>query len=177
MSNKRSKNYDRIKDRPLDPKQRKFVLCFMANGGNATQAAMEAGFTRNYESARTIGWQLVHTTANVSHAITKIREQAAKNTQTDADYVLRSLREIADACKAKRVERDPETGDVKEKGVVDSAGANKALELLGKNLRLFVESLEVTRKGALADMSDEELLQMWKATSTEGAGKKEKKSK
>lgn len=77
----------------------------------------------------------------------------------DATYVLKGLRNVADRCQqavpvmvrqgkgmVQKTEIDPETGE--ERGVweFDSAGANRALELLGKHLSLFTDRLEATGK-------------------------------
>lgn len=156
MARKRPKNFDKLKGKPLDPRQRAFVLMYLANGGNATQAAMEAGYTTNHNAAKTVGWQLVHTTANVAAEIERLKALAAKNALGDATYILRSIKEVADACKVKKYEVDDD-GNVHEKGVVDSSGALKALELLGKNQRLFVESIDMRMSSELSDLSDEEL--------------------
>ena len=156
MAHERPKNFDKLKGKMLSPKQRAFVLHYLANGGNAMKACMDAGYTSNPNSAKTLGWTLVHNTANVATEIERLRERAAKHAMADAAYVLRSIKEVADACKVRRYEQE-EDGTVVERGVVDSSGALKALELLGKNQRLFVESIDVRMKSELADIPDEEL--------------------
>jgi hypothetical protein len=169
----------RGRGKALDPRQRAFVLAYVANGGNATQAALDAGYTSNQNSAKTIGWELVHLRANVAEEIARLREVAARNAQADATYILRSIKEVADACKVRRYELDEKTGAVTERGVVDSPGALKALELLGKNQRLFVESLDVNMRSELSGVSDEELMRVLRQAQGEAgpAGGTEKKGR
>ena len=81
-----------------------------------------------------------------------------KRTEITADYVLSSLKEVAERCKqAIPVMMKDENGNMVETGEYkfDSAGANRALELLGKNLKLFIDKTEhsgaITVKSLLTD--------------------------
>lgn len=164
------KTTKKLKMRALTPFHRAFILHYMANGNNATRAYISAGGSPL--NADVNGWQLIHTNEPVSLEIRRLAELAAKKNEISAAYILGSLKGIADACKAHKVEVD-ENGVEHEKGVVDSSGANRALELLGKNQRLFVENIELTQTSALAEVPDEELLKMVKNAD----GEKKKKSK
>lgn len=67
-----------------------------------------------------------------------------------AEYVLNSLMEIVDRCKQAEPVLDHEgepTGEYK----FDSGGANRALELLGKHLKLFTDKIEVELTAGLAE--------------------------
>ena len=143
----------------LNPRQRAFILNYMANGHNATRAALAAGYSPN--GADVIGWQLVHQNKVVSKEIDRLLELATKKSGISATYILSSLKDVADACKAKRIEKDAD-GNPMERGVVDSSGANRALELLGKNLKLWVDTLDISRRTELDGVSDEELLKIIK---------------
>lgn len=149
------------KRRQMSPMARNFILNYMANGHNATQAALSAGYSPN--GADVAGWTLVHITPGVKEEIDRLKTLAIKKSEITATYILQSLKDVADACKVKKQERDAE-GRLIERGVVDSAGANRALELLGKNMRLFVDTLDITRRTELADLTDEDLLQVIKAS-------------
>jgi phage terminase small subunit len=129
----------------------------MANGHNATRAAIAAGYSPS--GADVAGWVLVHQNKQVSKEIERLTELAAKKSGISATYILSSLKDVADACKAKRIEKDADGNDV-ERGIVDSSGANRALELLGKNLKLWVDTLDISRRGELDGVTDEELLKI-----------------
>lgn len=175
MARKKGSKQDNSKNKPqpktkkiymgkLKPMQRAFILNYMANGHNATHAAIAAGYSPH--GADVQGWHLVHTCKPVKMEIERLLGIAMKKSEISAEYVLSSLKDIADACKVKRIEQDAEGRPV-ERGVVDASGANRALELLGKNLRLFVDSLDVTRRTELMDLSDEELLKIVKESTKE----------
>lgn len=151
---KKPKEY---KTRKLSPRQREFILNYMANGHNATRAAIKAGYAPG--SADVAGWSLVHQNQIVSKEIERLTELATKKSGISATYILSSLKDVADACKAKKVEKDAD-GNPVERGVVDSSGANRALELLGKNLKLWVDTLDISRRSELDGIPDEELLKI-----------------
>lgn len=145
----------------LTPMQQAFILAYMANGHNATRAALTAGYSPN--GADVAGYLLVHKTPRVADEIARLNDLAYKKNEITAEWILQSLKAVAEACKAKRYEKDNEGREI-ERGVIDSAGANRALELLGKNKKLFVESMELVKRTEFADLSDEELLKIIKAS-------------
>jgi hypothetical protein len=149
----------KIKKRALTPFHREFILYYMANGHSAQNAWISAG--GEPRNADVCGWQLIHINASVSAEIQRLAELAAKKNEITTTYILQGLKHVADSCSVKKVEVD-EQGVAHEKGVVDSSGANRAYELLGKNQRLFIDSVEVRQASELADVSDEELLKMVK---------------
>lgn len=145
----------------LTPKQQSFILNYMANGHNATKAALSAGYSPN--GADVAGYTLVHHTPRVKEEIDRLNDLAYKKNEITAEWILHSLKAIAEACKVKKTEVNAEGHEI-EKGVVDSAGANRALELLGKNKRLFIDTLDVTKRTEFADLDDEDLLKIIKAS-------------
>lgn len=72
----------------LTPKQKLFVAKLVANGFNATKAAIEAGYSE--KSARVTGCQLL-TNPNIQEAKNKAVEEMLKDT---ADLKLRWLNEV-----------------------------------------------------------------------------------
>ena len=161
-----------IHKRELTPFHRAFILHYMANGHNGAQAYVSAGGIAH--NADVMAWQLLHRNEPVYDEIQKLSELAAKKNEITSTYILQKLKHVADSCSVKKVEMD-EQGVEREKGVVDSSGANRALELLGKNQRLFIDSVEVRQANELADVSDEELLKMIK--NADEKPKKKKKTK
>jgi phage terminase small subunit len=149
----------------MTPRQRKFITEYFSNGHNATQAALKAGYSK--ATAPCIGNQLIHRNKGTKDEIARLLALAAHKSEITAEWILKSLKEVADACKEPKVESvQLEDGQIvdRKRGVVDSAGANRALELLGKNQRLWLDSFEVVRRTEFSDKTDEELLAMIKAS-------------
>lgn len=124
---------------------------------NATQAAIRAGYSK--KTAYSIGWELLKK-PEIRLRIDGEIEQRSKRTLITADYVIEKLKQVAE----RSMQDQPvmkwdygekmmlqetatildEQGEEKEVGVYefDSMGANKALELLGKHLKLFTDKVE-----------------------------------
>lgn len=127
----------------LTAKQEKFCQEYMVDL-NAAQAAIRAGYSE--DSARFIGHENL-TKPYIAERIAEMKQEATDRTQITADYVLSSLKEVAERClQATPVyargedSEEPEAEEWK----FEHAGANKALELLGKHLGLFVEKKEIS---------------------------------
>ena len=127
----------------LTDKQRKFVSEYLVDL-NATQAAIRAGFSE--KTAGSMAQKLV-AKSHIQDAIHAALAQREKRTLVTVDYVVSSLREVAERClqrapvtnaKGKHVQ-DEQGRDVWK---FDSAGANRALELLGKHVNAFGERKE-----------------------------------
>ena len=134
----------------LTPKQDVFCQEYLKDL-NGAQAAIRAGYSEN--SARQIA------TENLSKPVIQDRVQAlmderSERTRLDADYVLSSLHVVAERClqrapvMVRRGKEFVQLQDEEGRHVwrFDSNGANRALELLGKNLKLFTEKHEHTGK-------------------------------
>lgn len=127
----------------LTDKQRKFVSEYLVDL-NATQAAIRAGYSE--KTAGSMAQKLV-AKSHIQEAIKAAQSQREKRTLVTVDYVVSSLREVAERClqkspvtnaKGKQVQ-DEQGRDVWK---FDSAGANRALELLGKHVNAFGERKE-----------------------------------
>ena len=130
-----------MKGDKLAPKQRLFVAEYMVDL-NATQAAIRAGYS--IKTANKIGPELLGKTS-ITEAIAEQLKNREARTLVTADYVIRSLVNVAERCQQAEEVLDRQgnpTGEYR----FDSSGANKALELLGKNLKLWTEKTEVTGK-------------------------------
>ncbi len=135
----------------LNPKQEAFCQEYLKDL-NATQAAIRAGY-----SEKTAGSQ-GHDHLKKPEIIARLQElmdARSERTQIDADYVLSSLKVVAERCLERApvmVQRgkewvqktDDEGRDIWQ---FEAGGANRALELLGKNLKLFTEKHEVSGPG------------------------------
>jgi phage terminase small subunit len=84
-----------------------------------------------------------------------------KNLGITAEFVLGGLKEIAIKC-SKEEELTDKNGKSIGKFKLDSAGSNKAYELLGKHLKLFTEKIEtenININHEVSKMSDNEILE------------------
>lgn len=134
----------------LTKKQATFVAEYLVDL-NATQAAIRAGYSKRRASE--IAWQLLQKTT-VREAIEKAREQQAKRTLINADYVLNNLREVVE----RSMQRAPVT-NMKGEQIIDDEGnhlwafdaknANRALELLGKHLGLWTDKVQAEVSGQM----------------------------
>ena len=107
----------------LTPKQQLFIKESLIDL-NATQSAIRAGYSK--KNADKIGSELLGKT-RIKEAIEKSLTKRTDKLDITAEYVLNSLKEVAEASKARN----------------DSAGANRSLELLGKYLKLFTDKQEI----------------------------------
>lgn len=146
----------------LNPKQQRFVEEYLCDL-NATQAAIRAGYSER--TAYSQGQRLLKH-AEVQKAIIEGQQKRAERVELSQDWVLARLIENVERSMQAEPVLDSDgipTGEYKYAG----NWANKALELLGKHLGMFVERHEVTGKGGgpietrseLAGLSVEELLQ------------------
>lgn len=136
----------------LNNKQKKFVIEYLKDQ-NATQAAMRAGYSKH--TANEQGAQLL-AKLSVKAEIDKLMGCAAESALVTREYIVNGLKEVAERClqrvpvmkfdyEEKRlvqemaIEKDLVTGETKEVGIweFDSAGANKAFQLLGQTLDIF----------------------------------------
>ena len=144
----------------LTNKQKMFVAEYLKDL-NATEAAIRAGYSP--KNAAAIASRLVKK-SQVDEAIKAAMAERANRVNLDAQWVLKRLTEISDRC----MDAEPvliregnkwvESGEWK----FDSAGANRATELIGKHLGMFRDKLEVSGADggpilAVFGMSAEEL--------------------
>lgn len=133
----------------ITPKQSRFVEEYLVDL-NATQAAIRAGYAER--SAKVQACRLL-TKDNVSRAVEQCKAERSKRTEITQDFVLNGLKEVAERCLQRvpvmvfdRAERsmvqkqDEEGHDIWE---FDSTGANRAFELLGKHLGIFIDKLQI----------------------------------
>lgn len=125
----------------LTPKQRMFAAEYRIDF-NGTQAAIRAGYspkTANAQAARLL------TKVNIQEEIKQLQNERIEATGISADYVLNSLKSVAERCMQEEQVFDREGNPTGEYQFAH-AGANKALELLGKYLKLFTDVSETKNK-------------------------------
>lgn len=124
----------------LTPKQTLFVAEYLANGLNATQAAISAGY-----SAKTAESQASRLLRNVkvAEAIDEAQSPTLKRLGITKEFVLETI--VSTITRCQQVEA------VTYRGVVvpgefqfDAANVLKGSELLGRHLKMFTDKAEVS---------------------------------
>ena len=123
----------------LTAKQKAFIAEYLGEK-NATKAAIKAGYSK--KTAPFIGAENLKK-PQIKTVIDKKLEESNQRVIVTREYVLNSLKEIADACKVKY-----------KNGVGDSTGANRALELIGKTMAMFSDKVIVADIDKLLDLVD-----------------------
>lgn len=139
-----------IKPKKLrDPtlKQKKFTKEYVKSG-NATQAAIKAGYSK--KTAQQIGSE------NLLKPVVQAEIQSvADELGIHAKYVLTTIRDTIERCsqakpvldkKGEQVYTENIEGDVVPAYIFDSRGVLKGAEMLGKHLKLFTDKIELEAK-------------------------------
>jgi len=129
----------------LSEKQAAFCR-YVLTEPNATKAAEKAGYSTH--TARKQASRLL-TNADIKAEIARLRGKVENVAVVDAAYVVTRLRENVERAMTNEPVRDARgnpTGEYRYEGAV----ANRALELLGKTLGMFVDRTELTGKDGAA---------------------------
>ena len=145
--------------RKLTPKQEAFVR-FYIETGNASEAYRRAYNTSKMKPAtiKRSAHELLEN-HNVTATIADLHSKAADKAVLDKAWVLDRLMRNARVCLGEETMklklRKPRSDEVVEieAHLPDAAGANRALELLGKELKMFIDRKEIgiTRYDAMTD--------------------------
>lgn len=134
-------------EKKLTPKQEMFVREYLIDL-NATQAYMRAGYNCKSSDVAKVNACRLLTNANISRAIEEANKKRTEKLELSAEWVLENLKNVAIRCQ----QAEPVMiFDYEEKKMIntgeykfDSQGANKALELIGKHLKLFTENVNLS---------------------------------
>lgn len=124
----------------------------VAKGVDREQAYIDAGFSEN--GARTSSHRLLQRDdiqSRVNEIKNKLLDKVQEKAAVDKAWVIDQLIENVKLGKCETV--DEETGKVR---VPNLPAANKALELIGKELGMFIDRKEI-RTGPLQDLPDDQL--------------------
>ena len=146
----------------LNPKHERFAQ-ELASGKPADESYALAGFSPNRGNAATLKHKqsILDRVTEILSERESIHAQATadaiKSTGLTKEWVIETLKEnVARAMQATPVKTDDEgraTGEYQYQGSV----ANRALELLGKELGMFVDRKEVGKPGEFESMNADEL--------------------
>lgn len=121
----------------LTDKQKRFCEEYLIDL-NATQAAIRSGYSE--KTAGSIGDENLKK-PEIAEFIKELQREISERTKITSDWVINRLKEISDRCMTAVpvMIYDPDSKSMIESGEYkfDSAGANKATELLGKHLGVF----------------------------------------
>jgi phage terminase small subunit len=123
----------------LEPRQEKFIQEYLKDL-NATQAAIRAGYsakTANEQGARLLA------KASIQAAVDKAQLKRAKRVEVSQDWVIENLKKVFERCMQEEAVNDRE-GNFTGVFNFKEAGANKALELIGKHLGMFTEKVKIS---------------------------------
>ena len=126
----------KTKPKKLTAKQSLFVKEYLVDL-NATQAAIRAGYKE--KAAYATGAENLKK-PQIQEAIQEQIKKREEKTELNADWVLKKLEQVALRCMQEEevITKDGPTGEYK----FDSSGANKAIELIGKHLKMFTDKIE-----------------------------------
>lgn len=138
----------------LTERQKRFVLEYLSNGGNGTEAAVAAGYSR--KSAAAQASRLLNDAKVIAFRQAQAR-QIYKNLGLSPEKIGLDLYEIFKRCMAAEphMSWNYETHQLEPDGtyVFDSKGATRALELLGKMEGIFRERVELEGQGIRVEMT------------------------
>lgn len=121
----------------LTPKQEQFCKEYLVDL-NATQAAIRAGYSKR--TAKSQGQRLL-TKVDIQKEIQSLMDKRSKRVEIDADWVLMKLKIVAAKCMQE--EKILNKAGEEVLGSFNPLGAEKALELIGKNKKMFTDKFEV----------------------------------
>jgi len=148
------------KDRSLPERKRQFCQ-FYALYLCKTTAAEKAGYAK--KTAGSKGHSL-YNEPEVRAEIDRLMKERAERTGITTDYVVNSLKEVADRCmqtvpvldkKGEQEYTENAEGKIVPAYTFNSMGANKSLELIGKHLGMFVEQKDISVSLTLAGLAQE----------------------
>lgn len=125
----------------LNPRQKAFVREYKLNGGNATKAAIKAGYSK--KRARITGSTLV-ANRNIQAEIKKHEERIEKKYDVSEERIIRELELIGFSDLKNHLDIDPDTGAIRAKGFDEMGNSSRALESISED-RVIKENSDGTQ--------------------------------
>lgn len=119
----------------LTYKQTMFCQYYIANDGNASQAALEAGYKK--ENAHQTGCENLKKPI-IKEYLQELNAERSRAAGVTAQWIVDQLRDNAVACLQKDADGLP----------LDTTAGNKSLELLGKTMTMFSDKKELNVGGS-----------------------------
>jgi Fe2+ or Zn2+ uptake regulation protein len=148
------------KERRLTQKQEAFAQACVSMSTSTLSDVYRAVYkVKETVSPKTV-WRnavKVREDAKVSSKIDELKAQTTAKTQLTRAWVLENLMEHALECRGKKKVMVTKDGADVEIVKRDEAAANRAMELLGKELRMFVDRKEIGAPGEFAALDEDKL--------------------
>ena len=123
----------------LTPKQKKFIREYKLNGGNATKAAIKAGYSK--KTAEIIGFENLRK-PNIKAALEQKEAELEKKYDISEERIIRELELIGFSDLKNYIDIETDTGAVRSKGFKDMPGdSSRALESISED-RIIHESYD-----------------------------------
>lgn len=153
--------------KPLSKERYELFAQAMAQGHNVEKAYVEAGYRPSRTNGHTlrnkkeIKERVTYLFGQRAHVINQSTAAAIESTALTKTWVIENLRENALKCLGKMPIKVTHTDGMPPVEEFDwqPGPANRALELLGRELNMFIEKVEVGDPGEFARMTDAELTQ------------------
>lgn len=127
----------------LTHKQEAFCLAYVENGGNATQACYDAGYSSESESGLSVeGYRLLRN-AKICQRIKQIRAGLGELGLVTTEYVVASLVEVAERCMVSRMATD-RAGNELGFYAFNPKEAIAAFKALGETVGAFTKKVELS---------------------------------
>jgi phage terminase small subunit len=146
----------------LSPKHERFAQ--LVAGGSARKVAYRAaGFDVSNDRTAIVNSARLLSRADVRARVAELQELSAREVQLDKAYILRALMKNLSmalgevATPVSRVNRKTGRVETVEVAQYDGTAANRAAELLGKELSMFTDRHEIGGPGDFSRLSDDEL--------------------
>lgn len=122
----------------------------IAKGNSASAAYVDAGYKDNRQAASRL-----FANVDVKRRVEELTGRAAERAEISKQWVLDRLRENVERAMQHEAPKD-ESGAIAGEFKYEGSVANRALELLGKELGMFIDRKEI-RTGELDDVNADEL--------------------
>jgi phage terminase small subunit len=153
-----------MRELPVDNAKHEHFCQLVANGESATQAYVLAGYSDKGAAASAnrllknaeICDRIAYLRALKEQDQVQARQQAIERTALTKEWIIQQLMENVAMAKQAEPVRDSEgneTGEYKQ----NLPAANKALEMLGTEIGMFIKKAEIGKPGEFQDLTDDEL--------------------
>jgi len=142
------------KETGLTDRQKRFCDEYLIDL-NGTRAYKEAYPKLKSDGTARANASKLLTKSNIHAYIAKRQLELQKKTEITQEYVVNGLKEVAERCvqkimpvldkKGNQVHIEDEEGNLRPAFTFDSNGANRAFELLGRTLGIFVDKVNVNQ--------------------------------